>query len=237
MFFENLAGFLFKPSRTTVENLENKDFLRSHKASQSYVIYSAILLGVTLWYFIFYPEPLYYGITEETPHAQIPIVTMSNPLFLLAFVLIGLIIFWLYNHIIVGIINYFILKGLSKEKNTTISFKSYLTFHGYTITPILFMVPVMVFRIFFFERMFAANFQFPFFDMSGPTIVFLVILLGFVMWKWIIELGVNRKLFKLPLIKTCIPWGIHVGILFLSIYISSLILPPILTDIVINLII
>lgn len=88
-FFADFYGFLLNPRETTKYNLNNEEFRNNFRLSNFLVLYLAISIGITLLYFLGYPESLYYGTSYEGLQKEIPSIFIADPLLYLLF-LIGM---------------------------------------------------------------------------------------------------------------------------------------------------
>jgi hypothetical protein len=185
---------------------------------------------------ILYPEPLYYGLWPNTPHANLSIIEQSNPLILVLLVGVLLIINFIYFHILLGSLNYGVSKLLTRKDGKVPPFRAFMSCNGYGLIPLLLTVPLAAFRIFFFGRIAFNNHDFPFFDMTVPNIIY-VILLGIIYtWMFVVQTKINRAMFSglgwratiAPIAGALVTCALLAAI--------AIVLPPILNDIVYSII-
>jgi len=95
-FFENIAGFLFRPYiQCNKIQLELKFNPKLYKESFIFIIYSCIIPALIFIFWVFYPECLYYGVSFNHTYRNLLFINLSTPLNLLiifCFILIILII-------------------------------------------------------------------------------------------------------------------------------------------------
>ena len=199
-----MFGILFQPFSWVENSLQGGNFSSSRGKAHGYALYISVLLGITLWFFLFYPEPLYYGTSGSALQKEIPSILIANPLLSLFVVLFAVfIIIFLCSYLSLGFLSYTIMSRISKGHDPQLS--PYLSFYSYALTPLLFWIPVMVFRTFFFERWINLRPLYPFFDWTTPNIVHLLLLGACLVWKFIIEVRGNQAIFRVSPAKALLP--------------------------------
>lgn len=227
---ENFYGFLFSPSKISKENLKKEDFENKRLQSFLVVFYISIILGVAFWYFVFYPEPLYYGVSGADFIQDMPTMLIPDPLlFLLIMILVSLGVQFLHCFLLMGLLNFKLNTKIAKRNKDNLKFKEYLNLYAYSFTPIMFLIPLFTLWLFFFERIIFLAPMYPMFDITIPNIILLSLIGFFIFWQYIIILRINKAYFELPLRYAAIPLLIQVGILILLVS-----LPVLLNDIFIN---
>ena len=191
-FFSDFAGFLFRPLTWAEDNLGGEE--SGGYIHYLYVFYISVLLGVSLWSFIFYPEPLYYGTSASELQAEIPSIVIADPIHSLLAVLASVLIaIFLYSYVLWGLISYALLKRRGRPGP---ALGTYLGFYAYSLTPLLFWIPVMALRSFFFERWIHLRPLYPFIDWTAANVAHLAVIAAFLAWKFIIEMRINQAAFK-----------------------------------------
>lgn len=222
-FFQRISGFLFWPHEAALAVSE--DERASGRGSWAFAFYLSILIGISMWCFIFYPEPLYFGLSGAALKKEVPSILIADPLVSLA-VTAGatLIILFVYTFLVVGAVSHLALRYLSGGKGPSLS--GYLECFTWSLTPLLFWAPVMALRIFLFERWIHLRPLYPFFDWTAATILHLAVTGAFIAWKLAIEVRINQALFGVRLWKALVPPLIQcvllAGLLFLPILFNDL---------------
>ncbi len=230
-----VGGFMFNPAGLLKTETSESRFSTYAKPFFAMSMIS-MLQGVGAFYMILYPEPLYYGLGPGTPHANLSIIEQSNPLILILLVVVLLVINLIYFHILLGSLNYGLSKLLGRERGNAPPFHAYMSCSGYGLMPLLLTIPLAAFRIFFFGRIAFNNHDFPFFDMTVPNIVY-VILLGIIYaWMFVVQAKINRATFSGLGWRSAI--GPIAGALITCALLAAIaiVLPPILNDIVYSII-
>lgn len=218
-FLERITDVLIKPSQLIKENIEAK---QRHQASL-YVLYLSVIISVVLWFFIYYPEVLYYGVSGTGFQKDMPTFIFPDPLiFLFMLILASIANQFLFQYLFIGYIGYKInIKLSTSEIKRTRSFKDYLSNYAFSFTPFLFLVPILTFWLYFFERLIFMKPIFPLFDLTIPNIILLAIFTGCFAWKYYIEIQINKTYFGTSTFKAAVPVLIQIALLvslFLSLY-------------------
>jgi len=193
------GGFLFSPGAFAKEPKKAWPGL--------YALYVSTALGVSLWFFIFYPEPLYYGTSGAALQKEVPSIIIADPLLGLAVTAgASVLIFFAYNYLLMGTISRAIMVRLCGGGPAV---SEYLGSYAYSLTPLLFWIPVMALRIFFFERWINIKPMWPFIDWNAAAAIHLAAISIFLAWKLAIEAGINRALFRAPLWKALVPVAVQ----------------------------
>ncbi|MFX0101262.1 MAG: YIP1 family protein [Candidatus Hodarchaeota archaeon] len=227
-FVENIGGFLVDPAGTTRERIQDTDTM-NRAIPWLLVIIISITQGTAAWFMILYPEPWYYGLGPGTPSDNIPIIEDSNPVILVALVILLLAINLVYFNLIAGGLNFFIMKRLSKQERVTPSFRVFFSYYSYSLTPLFLGLPVAAFRLYFFGKITLYNLDFPFFDTTIQNILYVVILGVFYAWMYIIQGKMNESIFNVPRWKSAIPVLLNVAITMTCLFI---VLPLILNAVI-----
>jgi len=227
-FFSNFSWFLFQPFAASEQNLGDPDFIKRKRASYLLVFYIAFVIGVGLWPFIFYPEPLFYSCSAAALKKEIPAIVISNPMISLVTVVIGCFLFiFCYMFIFSGVVNYALFSRLGKGAKP--AFNEYLVFFAYSLSPLLFWAPAMAIRLFFFERLVFMRPWYPFFDWTDSNIIYFCAVGVFLAWKYLIELRVNQALFKVSMARALAPLLVQI-ILLLLLLLAPLLLNDLLFE-------
>jgi len=228
IFFSNFYWFLFHPFAASGQNFADPDFIKRKSASYLLVFYIAFVIGAALWPFIFYPEPLFYGCSAAALKKEIPAIVIGNPMISLVTVVIGCFLFiFCYMFIFSGAVNYALFSRMGKGANP--AFGEYLAFFAHSLSPLLFWVPVMAVRLFFFERLVFMRPWYPFFDWTDSNIIYFCAVGFFLVWKYLIELRVNQALFKVNMARALAPLLVQV-ILLLLLLLAPLLLNDLLFE-------
>jgi hypothetical protein len=171
-----------------------------------------------------YPEPLYYGTSTIEFNAHVPSTLFANPFIFLVMVS-GLLFILIYilDFLFIGYLCFRINKKEFQKKS--VNYGEYLTFNAYSYTPILFIIPLITFWKFFFERLLLFKRYYPFIDWNPANILFISILGLFYAWKFIIQYRMNRVFIKSHRLKAILPMIIEIGMLL-----GILTLPLLLND-------
>jgi len=200
-FFSNFSGFLFQPYAASERNLTDPGFIKRKTTSYLLVFYIGFAIGLGLWPFIFYPEPLFYGCSAAALKKEIPAIVIGNPMISLVMVVSGSFLFIFgYLFIFAGAVNHALLSRLGKGAMPALG--EYLAFFAYSLSPLLFWIPAMAIRFFFFERLVFLRPSYPFFDWTGSNIIYFCAVGVFLAWKYLIELRINQALFKASMARS-----------------------------------
>jgi hypothetical protein len=211
---ESLFSFLFAPHRTALNQLNRPEGGRTSRAAYVYVAYLSVLLGITLWFFLFYPEPLYYGVSGEDLKAEVPSILVADPLLSLGImVVIELLFTFVGGFLAVGTLSFLILRRLSRGGHKRISLGAYLGYFAQSFHPMLFLIPLITWRFFFYERWVNLKPMYPFVDWTTNNVIAAAILAGIMCWKLFIELRLNQAAFRASLVKALVPVLVQVVLL------------------------
>lgn len=203
-FFDNFYSFLVRPHSAAVENIKDLSSGSRQVGSTVFVFYISVLVGITIWFFISYPEPLYYGTATSVLRVEVPSIMTDNPFeYLFGLLLATIFVFFLYTYCFWGTIGYFVLGLFSDGRQGTLG--KYLGLYAYSLTPLLLWIPVMVIRTFFFERWVQMKPLYPFIDWTAPNTIHQIIIGGCVIWKFVIEVRVNQAFFGVGMWKAMLP--------------------------------
>jgi len=211
-FCELMLGFIIEPQQTAEDYLNRE---RSLRFSLMFMFYLSVVLGLVFWFFIGYPEPLYYGVSGAEFQSDMPALLIANPwLYLLALLAISIILQFIINFLILGHINFRIMKCLTRERrNSEAIAKEYLSLFAFSFLPLLFIVPVLTFWDYFLENLMFMKPIFPFFDLTVPNIILLTIFAGFFLWKLFLEVIINKIYFSTSVKKSIVPILFEIGII------------------------
>jgi hypothetical protein len=187
-FFEKIFGFLFKPQKTLEIELSKENPIKNPKSSHFWMIYLSILVATTLWFFIYYPEPLYWGVPESDLRRDLPTIISDEPLlFLLFLISTNLFTVFIYSYLLFGFLSFKIMKRFDKTKSTTPLFKDYLHYYAFTFGPEFLLNAVLFYWFFFFERLIFIKPIYPLIDITIPNVIFLGLVGAFLL---IIDLSI-----------------------------------------------
>ncbi|MHA1149561.1 MAG: hypothetical protein ACTSR8_15105 [Promethearchaeota archaeon] len=228
-FIENVNGFLFHPSTTAKYYQNETELLLKSRVCHYFFLYFSIIFALALWFFIYYPEPLYYNIEGKKFQKDVPSMFLDNPFISLGIlILINIIILYLFNFLFFSFINHKILIKLSEKRGEPIiELKAYRNIISFSFLPLLFMIPLFAVWLFCFERIGIIKPLYPMFDFLLPTLSVLFIIGILIVWKQIIEMNINRIFFSLSSLKAVLP-----GLIQLIIAIILLLIPLILNDLI-----
>nr|MDO8087522.1 hypothetical protein [Candidatus Sigynarchaeum springense] len=224
-----VGEFMFNPS-AAIATRAGKPRLARHATPLLCMVVVSVLQGISAFYMIFYPEPLYYGLGPETPHAHLYIIEQSNPLLLAGLVILLLLINGVFFLCIGGSINFGLLKLLARGRGEAPTCRAFITSSGYAFVPLLLAVPLAAFRYFFFGRITFSNHDFPFFDLTVPNIIYMLILGGIYAWTFVVQAKINRAMFSGLGWRASIP-PIVVALLTIALLATiAIVLPPVLNE-------
>ena len=211
-FCELMFGFIVEPQQTAEDYLDRETSLR---LSLIFMFYFSVVLGLVFWFLIGYPEPLYYGVSGEQFQADMPALLIANPwLYLLVMLALSIILQFILNFLILGYINFQIMKRLTRERqDSEFKPKEYLSLFAFSFLPMLFLVPILTLWDYFLENLMFMKPFFPFFDLTVPNIILLLIFAGFFLWKLFLEVIINKTYFNTSLKKSIIPILFEIGII------------------------
>lgn len=178
----------------------------SKRFGHLYVLYLSISLGVVLWYMVYYPESLFYGLptTDLTSFdtfliADDPFIALllCMALSLLAHHVIGYMAFGRFNFAMLG-------KDRATSKDAG-QYETYLAWYSHALTPLFLVVPLCYVRFVFFERILFFSFFFPMFDLTTINVVFFILYGSIIAWRMLIEFRINSTFFKPTRRKAIIP--------------------------------
>ena len=222
-FFEKIFSFLFKPRKTLESQLNEEIPIKNPKSSYLWIIYLSILIATTLWFFIYYPEPLYYGVPESDLRRDLPSIISDEPLlFLLFLILTNIFTVFFYSYLLFGFLSFKIMKRFQKTKSNAPAFKDYLHYYTYTFGPEFLLNAVLFYWFFFFERLIFIKPIYPLIDITIPNIIFLGIVGSFLLWKLFIEIKINQVFFDVSPYKAAIPFVIQSILLIIDLSIPFL---------------
>jgi hypothetical protein len=202
--FEEFYSFLVGPYSAAVKSIEGQASRNRLAGSLIFVLYTSILLGITTWFFISYPEPLYYGTSTSVLRQEVPSILTDNPLEYLFGVMAAVILaVFLYTYCVWGVAGYFVLRRFSNARHC--AFGKYLSYYSNSLPPLLFLVQIMVLRSFFFERWIQLSPLYPFVDWTAPNIIHQIIMGGCLIWKFFIEIRLNQAFFGITTGKAMLP--------------------------------
>ncbi len=233
--FETVGGFIFNPADILAKQADKSRFTRYAAPLLNILVISA-LQGVAAFYMIFYPEPLYYGLGPDTPHAHLYIIEQSNPLLLAGLVILLLIINAGFFLGIGGSLNYGLSKLLARGRGDAPSYRAFMACSGYAFTPLMLAVPLAAFRYFFFGRITFSNHDFPFFDLTVPNIVYIVLLGIIYAWTFVVQAKINRAMFRGLGWRAAIPPIVVALVTCTLLAIIAVVVPPILNEAVYSII-
>ena len=100
LFSETIYNFLFKPAKASKKFKSLPTFVNSHKSSFGFLIYISVLLGLSLWFFVFYPEIYYYKIPLNQIENEVITVGLYDSLWIsLLLIILPTVIFilvWIF---------------------------------------------------------------------------------------------------------------------------------------------
>lgn len=226
-FFAELGGFLFAPKKTAAAAFDS-DGVAPSGLARWYPLYVSLLVGVSMWFFLFYPEPLYYGTSGVALQAEVPSIIFPNPLTSLLIVIVSCVaLFFAYTYLLIGNLSCSIMKKLAGK--TDVSRSRYLSAFAFTMTPMLLWVPTMALRQFFFERWINLRPFYPFFDWNLASASHLALIGALILYKLYVETRINQAAFKTSLAKAAIPPLVQAALLA-----GLLVLPVLLNDLIFN---
>ena len=203
-FLRRLDAFLYRPRAAAVESLAPAPAAPHLAGSLAYALYLSLLLGVTLWSFVFYPEPLYYGLSGAALQKEVPSIIFANPWDSLAVMAAtAVILFFIYTYLVMGLFNHAVMKRLSPGAAAPL--KTYLSLYAYSLTPLLFWIPLMVLRAFFFERLINLRPLYPFFDWTIPNALHFFLTALLIGWMLFIQARLNQAAFQTSAGKASLP--------------------------------
>jgi len=203
-FFDDFYSFLIRPYSATANSIENRSSDAQLLGSTAFVLYVSIIIGITTWFFISYPEPIYYGTSSSVLRQEVPSILTDNPLeYLFGVVVAATFTIFVYFYCLWGTIGYFVLRPFSNSRHG--AFGRYLSCYANSLIPLLFWVPVMVCRTFFFERWIQLSPLYPFIDWTAPNMIHQVIIGGCLVWKFVIEVRLNQAFFGISTGKAILP--------------------------------
>jgi hypothetical protein len=203
-FFDEFYSFLFRPYSAAVKSNEDRSSGGRLLGSMAFVSYISVILGITTWFFISYPEPLYYGTSNSVLRQEVPSILMDNPLeYLFGVVVAAIFTIFLYTYCLWGAVGYFVLRRFSDARHGALG--KYLSCYANSLTPLLFWVPVMVLRSFFFERWIPLSPLYPFIDWTAPNLIHQIIIGGCLIWKFVIEVRLNQGFFGISAGRAMLP--------------------------------
>jgi hypothetical protein len=207
---ENIFAFLFRPARAARENLADPAG-SSFASSCLFVLHLSILLGVTFWYFVFYPEPLYYGLSAQALKKEIPAIVIADPKLSLLAMAAGLIgAIFVHTFLLGGLISFVIMKKLGARAP---ALSRFLALYAFSLGPLLFWVPLMALRLFFFERWLNLRPLYPFFDWTDMNVLHLALAALFIAWKALIEVRLNQAAFQTSFGRALVPVLVEIAVL------------------------
>ncbi|MEX2682301.1 MAG: hypothetical protein Q6373_011940 [Candidatus Sigynarchaeota archaeon] len=226
-----VGGFIFNPAATIATHASKPRFAR-HAMSFLIVTGISMLQGIAAFYMIFYPEPLYYGLGPDTPHAHLFIIEQSNPMLLAGLVILLLLINGFFFLCIGGSINFGLLKLLARGRGETPTYRDFIAGSACAFMPLLFTIPLAAFRYFFFGRITFGNHDFPFFDLTVPNFIYVLLLGAIYAWMFVVQAKINRAMFDGLGWRASIP-PIVVALLTIALLaVIAVVLPPVLNDVV-----
>jgi hypothetical protein len=203
---EGVFGFLFRPHRTALNRLTQPGTRLGGWKSHVYIIYLSVLLGVTLFFFMFYPEPLYYGSSGAELKEEVPSIIIANPLLgMLGMILFELLFTFLFLYLAVGYISFAVMRLLTRATRPAHTRREYLALFANSFHPLLLMIPLITFRLFFYEGWIHLKPMYPFVDWTTSNVWSICILGLLFAWKFFIELRVNQAVFRARLGKAVVP--------------------------------
>nr|MDO8115812.1 hypothetical protein [Candidatus Sigynarchaeota archaeon] len=229
--FDLVGGFLLNPAGIIPRYFDNVR-LAAYVKSFFFMVMLSAIQGVSAFYMIFYPEPLYYGLGASTPHAHLYVIEQSNPLLLAGLIIVFAIINILYFHVILGCLNFGLCKLLHQGGGSMPRFLHVMSCNGFSFMPILLTIPIATFRFFFFGRIAFNNHEFPFFDLTPVNSVYIVLLVICYVWMFVIQAKVNRVLFRGLGWRASIPAVITGLVTILLLAIIAIVLPSVLNTLV-----
>lgn len=213
-FLENVYGFLFQPYDQCKRFSEDETTKKFTKTSLL-VLYSGVILGVVLIFWILYPERIYYGVPLDAPLKMLFRISVSEPNLFLIVIGLALFLVVILNFLLIGCSNYVVAGLLSKKKLSGKQMRDYLSIYGYTSTlPLLLLGTVTVFWVYFIEKFNLTTEIPPFFDWNLINTIFFIILFGFLAWKWISEFRINQAFFDISIWRAIVPELIQIGVFF-----------------------
>jgi hypothetical protein len=203
-FFDDFYSFLIRPHSAALESIEDRSSGGRLLGSIAFVFYISVIVGITTWFFISYPEPLYYATSNSVLRQEVPSILTDNPLeYLFTVVIAAIFTVFLYIYCLWGVVGYFVLKRFSAARHDTLG--RYLSYYANSLTPLLFLIPVMVLRLFFFERWIQLSPLYPFIDWTAPNMIHQIIVGGCLVWKFVIEVRLNQAFFGIGASKAMLP--------------------------------
>jgi len=193
-FFSRFAGAMFNPSQAAASLAENHESGPRLRGSLLYVFYIWLVTGVSMWFLVFYPEPLYFHTSPQLFLKTVPANLAANPMMSLLLVLAGSFLFIvLQMYLAPALVSHALLKRASGSQ---LPLGRYLALYAWSLTPLLFWAPLIALRVSFFEKWLSMKPLYPFIDMTLPNIAQLMVTAFFILWKYRIEARMNLALFK-----------------------------------------
>ena len=214
-FIERTFSCLFFPSQTFKDSLKQDRDGKKRKLSFFFIFYLSIILAVALWFFVAYPEVLYYGVSGSDFRRDMPTLLSPN-LFVFLLLLMGMSVInqFLFQFLFIGALSYKMNTKLNpRESEDSRSIKDYLAFYAHSFTSFLFFIPLITIWLFFFERLIFMKPIFPFVDLTLPNITLLSLFTLIYVWKYFIEIQLNREYFGTTWLKAAIPVILQIMIL------------------------
>ncbi|MGQ4872552.1 MAG: hypothetical protein ACP6IY_00600 [Promethearchaeia archaeon] len=215
-------------SKIDLKLFSSKKYL---KISYSFIIYYCILLAFILWFFIYYPEPLYYGISGKDLQSDVPEMVIDNPLlFLLILMGSNLLLIFLFDYLLFTKIGFKLLNKYNLRKNNlqkldennrkpSILLYKYRFLMAFSFGPLLFLVPLITFWIFFFEKLNFTKPLYPLIDLNPQNAIILTLIFILYLWKILIEFRINKVFFKTNNYHSFLPCIIKIALLAILLFV------------------
>jgi len=201
------------------------------KISYSFIIYYCILFAFILWFFLYYPEPLYYGISGKDFQSDVPEMVIDNPLlFLLILMGSNLLLIFFFDYLLFTKIGFKLLSKFKIRKNNRQNLdennrKSPLMLYNYrflmifSFGPLLFLIPLITLWIFFFEKLHFTKPIYPLIDLNPQNVIILTLIFILYFWKILIEFRINKVFFKTNNFYSFLPCIIKIALLAILLFV------------------
>jgi len=220
---ESVFGFLFRPHRSAMNRLTQYGSQLQGWKSHLYIAYLAVLVGVTLFFLLFYPEPLYFGSSGAGLKKEVPSILVADPLVgMLGMILAELLFTFVFLYLAMGSISFVVLRLLCRGTRPDHNRREYLALFAQSFHPLLLLIPLITFRIFFYEGWIHLKPIYPFVDWTTGNLVSIAVLGFLFLWKFFIELRINQAVFRARLGTALVPVLIQVAVLAVLLWLPFL---------------
>lgn len=211
-FFENFAGFLFQPKEQTFLNLEEGFDKNDENKARKLTLFTWIYAGTILTFLYVYPEMWYYWSSIQLIGECWPLYvsTLGEPwMFALVYFISYMIVVKL-NRNEFGSWGYKMGRRFTRGRSEqVITKKQYQILSAYTILPMFFWGLFGVYRLLFTEKIQITRHTLPFFNWSLENIIFWGFMIFCLLWKWGIQVKIQRAVFKISYGKALITIGME----------------------------